>query len=126
MRFCDMEIELMRFLAPPLFLITPLTYAAESDDISHFLEGFRQAAAESDLDAYISHFSPDALERLRLTCDIISECTHDRLMRIPLCRSLAGAFSLRLQWRRLSLAGVRRVCGNRRCPTPATRWVLWR
>ena len=44
----------MRLLAIFLLFITPLSHATESDDISHLLDGFHQAAAESDFDGYFS------------------------------------------------------------------------
>jgi hypothetical protein len=49
----------MRFLTAFLLFFTPLSYAAESENISHFLDGFHQAAAESDFDGYFSHFAAD-------------------------------------------------------------------
>lgn len=50
----------MRLLTVLLLFFTPLAYSAESDDISHFLDGFHQAAAESDFDVYFSHFTADS------------------------------------------------------------------
>ena len=50
----------MRLLIALLLFITPLSYATERDDISHFLDGFHQAAAESDFDSYFSRFTADA------------------------------------------------------------------
>jgi ketosteroid isomerase-like protein len=50
----------MRLLTALLLFFTPLSHATESDVISHFLDGFHQAAAESDFDGYFSHFSADA------------------------------------------------------------------
>jgi hypothetical protein len=49
----------MRLLTAILLFFTSLTYAAERDDISHFLDGFHQAAAESDFDGYFSRFTVD-------------------------------------------------------------------
>ena len=50
----------MRLLTAFLLFFTPLCYASESDDISHFLDGFHQAAAESDFNGYFSRFAVDA------------------------------------------------------------------
>jgi ketosteroid isomerase-like protein len=50
----------MRLLAVFILFFTPLSYATQSDDISHFLDGFHQAAAKSNFDDYFSHFTADA------------------------------------------------------------------
>jgi ketosteroid isomerase-like protein len=50
----------MRLLFAVLFLFTPLAQAGESDQISELLDGFHQAAAESDFDTYFANFTADA------------------------------------------------------------------
>lgn len=51
----------MRLLVAILLLISPLTFATERDDISLFLDGFHQAAAESDFERYFSSFTADGI-----------------------------------------------------------------
>jgi ketosteroid isomerase-like protein len=50
----------MRLLTAFLLFFTPLSYAAERDEVSHFLDGFHQAVAESDFNGYYSRFTADA------------------------------------------------------------------
>lgn len=51
----------MRLLAAILLLVSPLTYATETDDISHFLDAFHEAAAESDFEGYFSSFTSNGI-----------------------------------------------------------------